>query len=209
MWVLGNKLGSSVRPSEPSLQLQIWKVLILKILTCWPLWAEIREAVRYLGSPIYFQVWKKKLSAAVEVGDASEVKRCKNMEILYDSLQLAHKCILNSFYGYVMRKGYGATCSKWTNREGMSKMWWPKSKKSGVSWQVLTEPADKCVLMGVLFQLTKCWWHKLSWDWVHGSRVHIGSRIWVLACCWIPWFKYNGLEIRFVHFDIFMSLYHH
>ena len=30
---------------------------------------------------------------------------CKNKEILYDSLQLAHKCILNSFYGYVMRKG--------------------------------------------------------------------------------------------------------
>jgi len=27
------------------------------------------------------------------------------MIILYDSLQLAHKCILNSFYGYVMRKG--------------------------------------------------------------------------------------------------------
>jgi DNA polymerase epsilon subunit 1 len=25
--------------------------------------------------------------------------------VLYDSLQLAHKCILNSFYGYVMRKG--------------------------------------------------------------------------------------------------------
>ncbi|KAH0625488.1 hypothetical protein JD844_015027, partial [Phrynosoma platyrhinos] len=51
------------------------------------------------------KVWKKKLAAAMEMGDASEVKRCKNMEILYDSLQLAHKCILNSFYGYVMRKG--------------------------------------------------------------------------------------------------------
>ncbi|XP_059569609.1 DNA polymerase epsilon catalytic subunit A isoform X2 [Alligator mississippiensis] len=51
------------------------------------------------------KVWKKKLAAAMEIGDASEVKRCKNMEILYDSLQLAHKCILNSFYGYVMRKG--------------------------------------------------------------------------------------------------------
>lgn len=56
-------------------------------------------------SALGIQVWKKKLSAAVEMGDASEVKRCKNMEILYDSLQLAHKCILNSFYGYVMRKG--------------------------------------------------------------------------------------------------------
>ncbi|GCB67401.1 hypothetical protein scyTo_0010241, partial [Scyliorhinus torazame] len=51
------------------------------------------------------KVWKKKLSAAVESGDATEIKRCKNMEILYESLQLAHKCILNSFYGYVMRKG--------------------------------------------------------------------------------------------------------
>ncbi|XP_029296654.1 DNA polymerase epsilon catalytic subunit A [Cottoperca gobio] len=51
------------------------------------------------------KVWKKKLSAAQDSGDAAEVKRCKNMEILYDSLQMAHKCILNSFYGYVMRKG--------------------------------------------------------------------------------------------------------
>ncbi|CAH2294918.1 DNA polymerase epsilon catalytic subunit A [Pelobates cultripes] len=51
------------------------------------------------------KVWKKKLSSAIESGDAAEVKRCKNMEILYESLQLAHKCILNSFYGYVMRKG--------------------------------------------------------------------------------------------------------
>ncbi|KAM8886760.1 DNA polymerase epsilon catalytic subunit A [Spinachia spinachia] len=51
------------------------------------------------------KVWKKKLSAAQDSGDAAEMKRCRNMEILYDSLQLAHKCILNSFYGYVMRKG--------------------------------------------------------------------------------------------------------
>lgn len=55
------------------------------------------------------QVWKKKLSVAQENGDAAEVKRCKNMEILYESLQLAHKCILNSFYGYVMRKGCALT----------------------------------------------------------------------------------------------------
>eukprot|EP00794_Sanderia_malayensis_P002850 gene2850-3296_t len=34
------------------------------------------------------------------------------MEVLYDSLQLAHKCILNSFYGYVMRKG-----SRWFSME--------------------------------------------------------------------------------------------
>jgi len=34
------------------------------------------------------------------------------MLVLYDSLQLAHKCILNSFYGYVMRTG-----SRWYSME--------------------------------------------------------------------------------------------
>lgn len=48
---------------------------------------------------------KQQVSAAVASGDAGEIKSAKNREILYDSLQLAHKCILNSFYGYVMRKG--------------------------------------------------------------------------------------------------------
>jgi len=33
------------------------------------------------------------------------VDSTKDMVVLYDSLQLAHKSILNSFYGYVMRKG--------------------------------------------------------------------------------------------------------
>ncbi|XP_039270554.2 DNA polymerase epsilon catalytic subunit A-like [Styela clava] len=48
---------------------------------------------------------KKQVSDAVASGDASEIKAAKGLEVLYDSLQLAHKCILNSFYGYVMRKG--------------------------------------------------------------------------------------------------------
>ena len=51
------------------------------------------------------KVWKKQLAAAQEKKDPLEIKRCSAMVILYDSLQLAHKCILNSFYGYVMRKG--------------------------------------------------------------------------------------------------------
>jgi DNA polymerase epsilon subunit 1 len=38
-------------------------------------------------------------------GDPAEIKRVSDLVVLYDSLQLAHKCILNSFYGYVMRKG--------------------------------------------------------------------------------------------------------
>ncbi|KOB69708.1 DNA polymerase, partial [Operophtera brumata] len=42
---------------------------------------------------------------AIASGDAAEVKLAKSREVLYDSLQLAHKCILNSFYGYVMRRG--------------------------------------------------------------------------------------------------------
>ena len=51
------------------------------------------------------KVAKKEVSDAAASGDAAWLKSAKNKEVLYDSLQLAHKCILNSFYGYVMRKG--------------------------------------------------------------------------------------------------------
>ncbi|WWD09045.1 DNA polymerase epsilon catalytic subunit A [Kwoniella europaea PYCC6329] len=52
------------------------------------------------------KTWKKNLDKAFEEGGAvSAVDEAKKMIVLYDSLQLAHKCILNSFYGYVMRKG--------------------------------------------------------------------------------------------------------
>ncbi|KAG8329998.1 hypothetical protein J6590_073656 [Homalodisca vitripennis] len=51
------------------------------------------------------KVAKKQVAEAIKKGDAGEIKSAKNREVLYDSLQLAHKCILNSFYGYVMRKG--------------------------------------------------------------------------------------------------------
>eukprot|EP00884_Botryococcus_braunii_P021811 jgi/Botrbrau1/8313/Bobra.0081s0002.1 len=51
------------------------------------------------------KTWKGKLDAAKEAGDAIKVREAADMVVLYDSLQLAHKCILNSFYGYVMRKG--------------------------------------------------------------------------------------------------------
>ncbi|EIW75641.1 DUF1744-domain-containing protein [Coniophora puteana RWD-64-598 SS2] len=52
------------------------------------------------------KTWKKNLDAVVSEGKSiAEVDEAKKMIVLYDSLQLAHKCILNSFYGYVMRKG--------------------------------------------------------------------------------------------------------
>ncbi|XP_058812219.1 DNA polymerase epsilon catalytic subunit 1 [Topomyia yanbarensis] len=51
------------------------------------------------------KVAKAAVVSAVKSGDAGEIKAAKGREVLYDSLQLAHKCILNSFYGYVMRKG--------------------------------------------------------------------------------------------------------
>ena len=52
------------------------------------------------------KTWKKNLDKAFEEGGAvAAVDEAKKMIVLYDSLQLAHKCILNSFYGYVMRKG--------------------------------------------------------------------------------------------------------
>ncbi|XP_068968210.1 DNA polymerase epsilon catalytic subunit 1 [Bombus flavifrons] len=58
------------------------------------------------------KVAKQEVAAAVAKGDAADIKSAKNREVLYDSLQLAHKCILNSFYGYVMRKG-----SRWFSME--------------------------------------------------------------------------------------------
>ncbi|KAF5383469.1 hypothetical protein D9757_006181 [Collybiopsis confluens] len=52
------------------------------------------------------KTWKKNLDAVVGEGRSlAEIDEAKKMIVLYDSLQLAHKCILNSFYGYVMRKG--------------------------------------------------------------------------------------------------------
>ncbi|KAG6010556.1 DNA polymerase epsilon catalytic subunit [Claviceps maximensis] len=59
------------------------------------------------------KVWKGKADALKSSGAAaSEVESAKKMTIVYDSLQLAHKVILNSFYGYVMRKG-----SRWYSME--------------------------------------------------------------------------------------------
>ncbi|XP_051165586.1 DNA polymerase epsilon catalytic subunit 1 [Leptopilina boulardi] len=58
------------------------------------------------------KVAKQQVAAAMKSGDAAEIKLAKGREVLYDSLQLAHKCILNSFYGYVMRRG-----SRWFSME--------------------------------------------------------------------------------------------
>jgi DNA polymerase epsilon subunit 1 len=56
--------------------------------------------------------WKNKKTAADKAGDNVKRKTAEDMEVLMDSLQLAHKCILNSFYGYVMRKG-----ARWRSME--------------------------------------------------------------------------------------------
>lgn len=59
------------------------------------------------------KVWKGKTEDLKKSGaSASDVEDAKKMITLYDSLQLAHKVILNSFYGYVMRKG-----SRWYSLE--------------------------------------------------------------------------------------------
>lgn len=59
------------------------------------------------------KVWKNKTDSLTLSGAAAaEVDEAKKMIVLFDSLQLAHKVILNSFYGYVMRKG-----SRWYSME--------------------------------------------------------------------------------------------
>jgi DNA polymerase epsilon subunit 1 len=58
------------------------------------------------------KTWKNKKNEAEKTGNAVMRKAAEEKEILMDSLQLAHKCILNSFYGYVMRKG-----ARWRSME--------------------------------------------------------------------------------------------
>ncbi len=64
-------------------------------------------AARLLPAPCAsrLQVWKGKLDEAKRANSPKLVQEASDMVVLMDSLQLAHKCILNSFYGYVMRKG--------------------------------------------------------------------------------------------------------
>ena len=57
------------------------------------------------------KVWKGKVKQ-IDSSDKHAIDEAKKMVVLYDSLQLAHKVILNSFYGYVMRKG-----SRWYSME--------------------------------------------------------------------------------------------
>jgi len=53
--------------------------------------------------------WKKRIGSAP---DPLSKKEAEDKALVYDSLQVAHKCILNSFYGYVMRKG-----ARWRSME--------------------------------------------------------------------------------------------
>lgn len=50
------------------------------------------------------KVWAGKLRAAHKSGDEKAAKTAGDKTLLFDSLQLAHKCILNSFYGSVNRQ---------------------------------------------------------------------------------------------------------
>lgn len=65
-------------------------------------------------APVLMKMWHSTFTFNFvhHQGDASEIKAANAKAVLYDSLQLAHKCILNSFYGYVMRKG-----SRWHSME--------------------------------------------------------------------------------------------
>jgi DNA polymerase epsilon subunit 1 len=53
--------------------------------------------------------WKNKIGSAK---DPTSKKEAEDKMLVYDGLQVAHKCILNSFYGYVMRKG-----ARWRSME--------------------------------------------------------------------------------------------
>ncbi|KAK6090615.1 hypothetical protein P3W45_000338 [Vairimorpha bombi] len=72
-----------------------------------------REIPFYVDSVRKFRdqryIYKKKLRDLTNLyntcEDTEKKKEYKKEMVVYSSLQVAHKCILNSFYGYVMRKG--------------------------------------------------------------------------------------------------------
>ncbi len=51
------------------------------------------------------KVASDEVKEANKKGDLQEIEKAKYRVALNESLQLAHKIILNSFYGYVMRRG--------------------------------------------------------------------------------------------------------
>ncbi|WEL39693.1 DNA polymerase type-B epsilon [Encephalitozoon hellem] len=63
---------------------------------------------RYVYKRLYFEAQKAFEAAETE----EEKKHAMKSVIVYSSLQVAHKCVLNSFYGYVMRKS-----SRWYSME--------------------------------------------------------------------------------------------
>uniref|UniRef100_A0A9I9CFW7 DNA polymerase epsilon catalytic subunit n=1 Tax=Cucumis melo TaxID=3656 RepID=A0A9I9CFW7_CUCME len=84
--------------------LQMIKVVSSKVERIYnPYWNNFRDR-RYEYKGLN-KVWKGKLSEAKASGNSIKIQEAQDMVVLYDSLQLAHKCILNSFYGYVTRKG--------------------------------------------------------------------------------------------------------
>ena len=60
---------------------------------------------RYVYKAKTKQAFKAHVAAKKRGADPAELQELGDAVVLYESLQLAHKCILNSFYGYVMRKG--------------------------------------------------------------------------------------------------------
>ncbi|KAI4291287.1 DNA polymerase epsilon subunit 1 [Pancytospora philotis] len=57
-------------------------------------------------------VVKRYYKAAVDAYERNPSAENKKKTVVYNSLQIAYKCVLNSFYGYVMRKG-----SRWFSLE--------------------------------------------------------------------------------------------
>lgn len=135
------------------------------------------------------QVWKKKLSAAVEAGDAAEVKRCRNMEVLYDSLQLAHKCILNSFYGYVMRKGYGLHRVLRGHADGWSGLVSGEHGRLQLGWVGQLVVFWRCVLRVGL-----------------GGRGGLGHAGWRRCMLLDLWSEHRGLQGHLIDFSILCHL---
>ncbi|KAJ0604315.1 putative DNA-directed DNA polymerase [Helianthus annuus] len=75
-----------------------------EIITCYFVVQSFRDR-RYEYKGLN-KVWKGKLSEEKASGNPIKIQEAQDMVVLYDSLQLAPKCILNSFYINIW-------CSQW------------------------------------------------------------------------------------------------
>ena len=114
--------------------------------------------------------WKNKLKLAKDEDDLYKIDEASKMVVVMDSLQLAHKCILNSFYGYVMRKG-----SRWFSMQMGGIVCYTGSKIIQNARQIVDDIGFSLELDtdGIWCVLPKSFPDTITLSTIKGKQVHI------------------------------------